>query len=68
MESIRRIRKIEPSAHSSVNIDELRAACYSAMNDDFNSPVLIAHLFEAVRIINSAIDKKRPLRQSILII
>ncbi|MDD3560903.1 MULTISPECIES: cysteine--tRNA ligase [Petrimonas] len=61
MESIRRIRKIEPSAHSSVNIDELRAACYSAMNDDFNSPVLIAHLFEAVRIINSAIDKKETL-------
>jgi cysteinyl-tRNA synthetase len=61
MESIRRIRKIEPSAHSSVNIDELRTACYSAMNDDFNSPVLIAHLFEAVRIINSAIDKKETL-------
>ena len=31
------------------------------MNDDFNSPVLIAHLFEAVRIINSAVDKKETL-------
>ncbi|HET8886239.1 MAG TPA: cysteine--tRNA ligase [Salinimicrobium sp.] len=27
--------------------------CYDAMNDDFNSPVLIANLFEAVKIINS---------------
>ncbi len=57
MESIKRISKIEPAAHSSVNIDELRASCYSAMNDDFNSPVLIAQLFEAVRVINSAVDK-----------
>src|SRR5690554_7705956 len=28
------------------------------MNDDFNSPVLIAHLFDAVRMINSVNDKK----------
>ena len=28
------------------------------MNDDFNSPILVAHLFEAARIINSAFDKK----------
>jgi cysteinyl-tRNA synthetase len=61
MESIKRISKIEPAAHSSVNIDELRASCYSAMNDDFNSPVLIAQLFEAVRVINSAVDKTETL-------
>ena len=27
--------------------------CYAAMNDDFNSPLLIAHLFDAVKYINS---------------
>jgi len=37
---------------------ELKEACYAAMNDDFNSPVLIANLFEGVRIINSAADQK----------
>ena len=31
------------------------------MNDDFNSPILIANLFEAVRIINSAADQKETL-------
>lgn len=61
MESLKRISKIEPAASSSVNIDELRASCYSAMNDDFNSPVLIAQLFEAVRVINSAVDKTETL-------
>ena len=39
-------------------IPDLKAACYAAMNDDFNSPMVIASLFEAVRIINSVNDKK----------
>ncbi|HWK56655.1 MAG TPA: cysteine--tRNA ligase [Parapedobacter sp.] len=41
-----------------VNIDELKQRCYAAMDDDFNSPVLIAELFEAVRIVNSVYDGK----------
>ena len=43
---------------SAVELKELRARCYAAMDDDFNSPVLIAELFEAVRIINSIYDGK----------
>src|SRR5690606_433002 len=41
-----------------VNIDELKQRCYTAMDDDFNSPVLIAELFEAVRMVNSVYDGK----------
>lgn len=57
MESIGRIEKIVPSQTSTVNISDLESNCYAAMNDDFNTPTLVANLFEAVRIINSAIDK-----------
>jgi cysteinyl-tRNA synthetase len=32
--------------------------CYGAMNDDFNTPILIAGLFEGVRMINLINDKK----------
>ena len=32
---------------------ELEQKCYDAMNDDLNTPIVIAHLFEAVRIVNS---------------
>ncbi len=39
-------------------IPDLQRSCYSAMNDDFNSPIVIANLFEGVRIINSVADKK----------
>ena len=41
-----------------VEIQPLLDRCYAAMNDDFNSPVLIAELFEASRIINSVHDGK----------
>lgn len=61
MEAISKIDKIEPSDTSSVSIDEIKNNCYAAMNDDFNTPTLIAHLFDCVRVINSAIDKTETL-------
>ena len=63
MESISRIDKIEASSDSTVSIDKIRENCYAAMNDDFNTPVLLAHLFDAVRVINSAVDKTEKLTQ-----
>ncbi len=61
MESLSVLGKLQPSASSSVDIAALRAKCYDAMNDDFNTPVLVANLFEGVRIINSANDKTETL-------
>jgi cysteinyl-tRNA synthetase len=61
MKSIVSIEKLVPANASTVDIAALQAKCYEAMNDDLNSPVLIAHLFDAVRMINSAIDKKESL-------
>lgn len=53
--------KITASDKSSVDVNSLRNNCYEAMNDDFNSPIVIANLFEGVRIINSVNDKKENL-------
>lgn len=64
MESVARLAKIEALETSSVNIAELWEKCYAAMNDDFNSPVLISHLFDGVRIINSVADKTETLSAS----
>ncbi len=61
MESLSTLDKVAPSHTSSVNIKELEQRCYAAMDDDFNSPMLIAHLFDGVRIVNSAVDKKETL-------
>ncbi len=49
---------LKASAQTEVDIEPLFERSYAAMNDDFNSPVLIAELFEAVRIINSVYDGK----------
>lgn len=53
MEAYRLLENLPISERSSVNITEWREKCYDAMNDDFNSPILIAHLFDAVRFINA---------------
>jgi cysteinyl-tRNA synthetase len=52
------IEKLTPSQNSAIDLNSLTERCYAAMNDDFNSPVLIAELFEAVHIINSIYDGK----------
>jgi cysteinyl-tRNA synthetase len=50
------LEKVKHSPESTVDVAALRSKCYEALNDDLNSPVLLAHLFEAVRLINSAAD------------
>ena len=61
MKSIVTLEKLVPANASTIDIAGLQAKCYEAMNDDLNSPILIAHLFDGVRIINSAFDKKESL-------
>ena len=52
------LQKLTASAASTVDVKELRRKCYDAMNDDLNSPIVIAHLFDAARAINSVKDGK----------
>lgn len=59
MAAIGLLDKIVPSSKSNFgDLVEIKRRSYAAMDDDFNSPVLIAELFEAVRIINSIYDGK----------
>ncbi len=53
MNAFETIEKLKPGSASTSNIGKLRTDCYAAMNDDFNTAIVIANLFEAVRIINS---------------
>jgi cysteinyl-tRNA synthetase len=58
MEAVNSIDKIEVSAASSIDIQAWKQKCYDAMNDDFNTPVLIANLFDAVKFVNLLTEKK----------
>jgi cysteinyl-tRNA synthetase len=58
MNSFTLLDSLNASGSTEVEISPLLQRCYDAMNDDFNSPVLIAELFEASRIVNSVHDNK----------
>lgn len=47
------IDSLKSSDTSDSDIPTIQKNCHDAMNDDFNSPIVIANLFEGVRIINS---------------
>ncbi len=58
MEALSLLKDLPTSTQSSVSIEDWKQLCYDAMNDDFNTPILIAHLFEGVRYINVIKDGK----------
>lgn len=64
MNSLDRLEALEPgSVSANFDVQQWKEQCYAAMNDDFNSPVLIAHLFEAARFINGLNGKSSGLAQ-----
>ena len=58
MDAYHHLMKLQPAATTSLEVKGLREKCYEAMNDDLNSPIVISHLFDAARAINSAKDGK----------
>ena len=58
MEALKKLDKLQAgNGDTKFNVADWRKSCYAAMNDDFNSPILISQLFEAVRFINAADEK-----------
>ena len=63
MEGIKLLNNIKASGNSTFDVNAWKQKCYDAMNDDFNSPILIAHLFEAVKYINQIKEGKAGVSQ-----
>jgi cysteinyl-tRNA synthetase len=53
MNAFNLLEKLKSGTLSTSNIQDLKQKCDGAMSDDFNSPVLISHLFEGARIIQA---------------
>jgi cysteinyl-tRNA synthetase len=49
---------------SSFDVQSVINPFYEAMNDDFNSPILIAHLFDAVKIVHAVHSKNETITQN----
>lgn len=58
MEGMELLHEIQPKATSTLDIKSWSQMCYDAMNDDFNTPILIAHLFEGIRFVNVLNDQR----------
>jgi cysteinyl-tRNA synthetase len=61
MEAMCSLESIPAAVQSTLNIAEWKQLCYEAMNDDFNTPILIAQLFEGVRFVNLLKEGKESL-------
>ncbi|MCD4769267.1 MAG: cysteine--tRNA ligase, partial [Bacteroidales bacterium] len=49
---------LQVSDSSTVSVNKLKEKCYKAINDDLNTPILVSHLFDGVKMINSINDGK----------
>lgn len=67
MEAFAQIERVEPTeggALTEAYAEELKQRCYEALDDDFNSPIVISHLFDACRTINQLVDRKQTITPS----
>ena len=62
MEAMQNLDNLQPNLTSTIDIENWKNSCYEALNDDFNTPILIAHLFEGVKNINLIKDQKASLK------
>ncbi len=56
LEAYSGLQNLKTSDSSTANIDDLREKCQEALCDDLNTPILISHLFDASKVINSVKD------------
>ncbi|MBU3681511.1 MAG: cysteine--tRNA ligase [Flavobacterium sp.] len=61
MDALKLVQQLTASSSSSLSISDWVNQCYDAMNDDFNTPILLAHLFEGVKYVNLVNDGKEQL-------
>jgi cysteinyl-tRNA synthetase len=64
MEGLDIIKNLKSNSTSSLDIPAWKLSCYEAMNDDFNTPILIANLFEGIKYVNLVNDDKETLTQA----
>ena len=58
MEAYERLQKLQAGKETTVEVAGLRERCEEAMCDDLNTPIVISHLFEAAKAINTVSDGK----------
>ncbi|MDP3929532.1 MAG: cysteine--tRNA ligase [Bacteroidota bacterium] len=58
MNGLQMVEKLKPTGKSSFSVQDIKEKVYKAMNEDFNTPIALSHLFDATRYINLVNDGK----------
>ena len=53
MTAVKTLEELQTSENSTIDVASLKEKCFAALNDDLNSAIAIAHLFDGVKMINS---------------
>ena len=64
MQAYKTLGRLTASKTSSIDVSAYRQRCYDAMNDDLNTPIVISHLFDIAKVINTVADRKATLTQA----
>ena len=69
MEGVETLKTLSSTTDSetSFDVEGWKSKCYAAMNDDFNSPLLIANLFDAIKHINTIANEGQSIQEAIKI-
>ncbi len=59
----KRLNALQPTTDEDAQLPDFLKLCYEAMDDDLNTPIVIAHLFDAGKVVNSATDGTMKLSQ-----
>ncbi len=63
LKAVETLESLRAESQSTVDVQALKEKCYAAINDDLNSPIAIAHLFDGVKMINSIADGKETISE-----
>ena len=64
MQAYRTLQDLKPSGSDSADVESIYQKCLEAMNDDLNSAMVIAELFELTKLINSVKDGHATLNEA----
>ena len=64
MDALKQLDSVVVGTHTDFDVKSWEEKCYTAMNDDFNTPILIAHLFEGVKEINLLKEGTHQIKQT----
>lgn len=64
LSAVKSLDSLSAGKSSSFSVSELKEKCFDALNDDFNTPVMISYLFEGVKHINLIKDGKESLSEA----